>query len=802
MLKVFWICVFVQVLARVQCCSRRRNPPPRPCSWRTCYHDWRDPFTPGVRQGQCVYQSRYSTHLYITNHGTGSCPASSSCDWRCQRRTRCSCREVQTCNRKVWSSWSGHIPTGQCARQTRHRGWNELNVRYREQDNNCNGIRSSCGSTEYDYRTLCSCPYARCETLPWTAWSTIQTRPGHCITVARYQRQRKTIVYKTQGSNCNGVGPQTCPDDVTQVQEKVVYCQALPIPAAGSWDRAECSQGQQRCNSLCTLECSGLKGYNRIGNNPTRKCLSSGSWSSSNAYCKDEEAPVITCPSPSTFGTDTGKKYKTVIMPQLVSATDNSGKAPTVTTSIGKTQHQFAISAHAYEVVFTARDETGNTRTCPWYVTVKDMEKPKVLECPKDITIISTKDKERVSWDDPKFQDNYDPTPRITSNRGTGTFFSFGKTLVTYKATDESGNEAICQFNIIISVLNCPVFVAPRNGAHTCNIKVDEKYEHHLYCSTHCQKGYAYISNDVYEIYQCTAGVWTGFDNFPPKMYKFVDTSMRPWVDCAGEDTAEGVKKVINAYVGTCNENNKEALEAIKRRFIATLNEFMLSKLIFCGKHQANCDISNVKVYCGKSKRSGDVSKQVVSVEIVIRDEMSWKDAAKALKQHEMMKMDLDATEMVADHKIVSKMGIAGMHLEGYESKLACKAGEILKVREGDGDELTRSSCVKCPEGTFFNDEEECIPCPEGTYQDDEGKMACIHCPEGTWTLGNQATNQTECIDVCGPGEYSQLGNGLATCIACPAGTFQPNFRQSKCLNCPSGKTTSLRGAASKDDCQ
>ena len=79
------------------------------------------------------------------------------------------------------------------------------------------------------------------------------------------------------------------------------------------------------------------------------------------------------------------------------------------------------------------------------------MEKPRVLECPKDKTIISTKNQERVSWDDPKFQDNYDPAPRISSNRVTGTFFSFGKTLVTYTATDESGNEAICQFNIIIS---------------------------------------------------------------------------------------------------------------------------------------------------------------------------------------------------------------------------------------------------------------------------------------------------------------------------------------------------------------
>ena len=675
-------------------------------------------------------------------------------------------------------------------------------MRYRERDNNCDGIRSSCGNGGYDYRTLCSCRYVRCETLQWTSWTEIQTRPGHCITVARYQRQRKTVLYKTQTNNCNGVHPQTCPDDVTQVQEKVVYCPALPNPTVGRWDRAQCSQGQQRCNSHCTLECTGLSGYTRTGNNPTRTCLSSGVWSSSNAYCKDEEAPEITCPSPATFGTDAGKKYRTVTLPEPTRAVDNSGKPPTVTTNIGKAQHVFQIAPHAHEVVYTARDEAGHTRQCTWYVTVKDMEKPKVLTCPADITIVSSKDKERVNWDDPTFQDNYDPQPRISSDKHTGTFFYFGKTKVIYKATDTAGNEATCQFNVIISVLHCPVFDPPRNGAHTCNLRVDEKYEHHLYCNIQCQQGYAFISDDVYDIYQCTSGTWSGINNIPPKIYKYSDTSVRPWVDCTGEDNAEGVKKVINAYVGTCNENDPASLEQIKQNFIAALNDFIIAKMVFCNKHEANCDISNVKVYCGKSKRSGDVSRQVVSVEIVIRDKKPLKDKAKALQQHEMMKMDLDATELAADKKIVSKMGIAGMHLEGYQSKLSCKAGEILKIRQGDGDELARSSCVRCTEGTFFNDEGECIPCPEGTYQDGEGKTSCTQCPGGTWTLGNQATNQTDCIGVCGPGEYSQLGNGLANCIACPIGTYQPNFRKSSCLKCPSGKTTTLRGAASKEDCQ
>ena len=56
--------------------------------------------------------------------------------------------------------------------------------------------------------------------------------------------------------------------------------------------------------------------------------------------------------------------------------------------------------------------------------------------------------------------------------------------------------------------------------------------------------------------------------------------------------------------------------------------------------------------------------------------------------------------------------------------------------------------------------------------------------------------------DICGPGEYSQQGNGLANCLACPLGTYQPNFRQSSCMKCPNGKSTKVLGTVSKDDCE
>ena len=60
-----------------------------------------------------------------------------------------------------------------------------------------------------------------------------------------------------------------------------------------------------------------------------------------------------------------------VTLPEPARAQDNSGKAPTITTSVGKTQIQFSIQSQAYEVVYTARDEAGLTAQCTWYLTIK-----------------------------------------------------------------------------------------------------------------------------------------------------------------------------------------------------------------------------------------------------------------------------------------------------------------------------------------------------------------------------------------------------------------------------------------------
>ncbi|XP_058132055.1 thyroglobulin [Dasypus novemcinctus] len=56
--------------------------------------------------------------------------------------------------------------------------------------------------------------------------------------------------------------------------------------------------------------------------------------------------------------------------------------------------------------------------------------------------------------------------------------------------------------------------------------------------------------------------------------------------------------------------------------------------------------------------------------------------------------------------------------------------------------------CVKCPEGSYFQDE-QCIPCSIGFYQEQAGSLACVACPEGRTTLFAGAFSQTHCVTDC-----------------------------------------------------
>ncbi|XP_055968176.1 thyroglobulin [Sorex fumeus] len=56
--------------------------------------------------------------------------------------------------------------------------------------------------------------------------------------------------------------------------------------------------------------------------------------------------------------------------------------------------------------------------------------------------------------------------------------------------------------------------------------------------------------------------------------------------------------------------------------------------------------------------------------------------------------------------------------------------------------------CVKCPEGSYFQDE-QCIPCAVGFYQEQADSLACVPCPMGRTTISSGAFSQTHCLSDC-----------------------------------------------------
>jgi hypothetical protein len=121
-------------------------------------------------------------------------------------------------------------------------------------------------------------------------------------------------------------------------------------------------------------------------------------------------------------------------------------------------------------VVWTARDAAGNTATCSHTVTIIDINKPVITNCPANIVVQSNVDcSALVSIPPLTYTDNC-PNPTLTwtmsaPNLGSGTgqignfTFNGGTTTVTYHVFDAQDSVATCSFNVIVNDNVPPVAV-------------------------------------------------------------------------------------------------------------------------------------------------------------------------------------------------------------------------------------------------------------------------------------------------------------------------------------------------------
>ncbi|XP_070537273.1 hyalin-like [Ptychodera flava] len=164
-----------------------------------------------------------------------------------------------------------------------------------------------------------------------------------------------------------------------------------------------------------------------------------------NVTVTDIQSLSIVCPDDIEVNTDPGEAIA------LVNWTDPStaGSSGSVAiTSDYQPGTEFAIGTTI--VFYNASDFIGNMASCHFNVTVIDDENPSIF-CPDDIEANTDPGElaTYVNWTQPDATDN-SGSVNVTSNHQPGTEFSIGFTLIIYVASDPSGNEVSCHFNLSI----------------------------------------------------------------------------------------------------------------------------------------------------------------------------------------------------------------------------------------------------------------------------------------------------------------------------------------------------------------
>jgi hypothetical protein len=165
-------------------------------------------------------------------------------------------------------------------------------------------------------------------------------------------------------------------------------------------------------------------------------------------------ASSTTCSAPATWIAPTAADACThCCVPQAITSNYNSGAI-------------FPVGVTT--VIYTAVDQSGNTSTCSFTVTVIDNTKPVVSGCPSGPVNVNTgagaaNCSATATWTEPTATDNCTPAASLvrTRSHAPGATFPVGTTVVTYTFTDAAGNVSnVCSFNVVVVDNTAPISVS------------------------------------------------------------------------------------------------------------------------------------------------------------------------------------------------------------------------------------------------------------------------------------------------------------------------------------------------------
>lgn len=172
---------------------------------------------------------------------------------------------------------------------------------------------------------------------------------------------------------------------------------------------------------------------------------------------RDSTAPVLTCPASFTAGIDNFNCSKLVAIP--VPDVDDCSSTLTITNNSQFAQSQSGAATGTYPkgthtVTYTVADGCGNTSTCTTTVTVVDAQAPSPV-CNSGVAVTIQQNgfvTVMPSMINNGSSDNCSPTASLIMQVSPNTFDcqSIGTKVVTLTVTDQAGNSAFCQTNVVV----------------------------------------------------------------------------------------------------------------------------------------------------------------------------------------------------------------------------------------------------------------------------------------------------------------------------------------------------------------
>ncbi|XP_030831233.1 mucin-17 isoform X5 [Strongylocentrotus purpuratus] len=178
----------------------------------------------------------------------------------------------------------------------------------------------------------------------------------------------------------------------------------------------------------------------------------------------DRTPPVATCPADIRREVGLSQTSSQVFF-TAPTATDNSGLVPTIVSQSHATTDFFTPGTT--QVTWTFADANGNQDSCSFNVIIVQVDRiPPVLVCPEGFSELTSLGLSglTVTWISATATDNSGEVIAVTSDRSSPSFLPIGETLITYSASDASGNVAMCSFTITVIAVdnelpvisNCP----------------------------------------------------------------------------------------------------------------------------------------------------------------------------------------------------------------------------------------------------------------------------------------------------------------------------------------------------------